>query len=337
MHYLHVRENSMGKSFSATALTLFLAIVPGAAQTAQVRAKVSASLPSYSPSTQVTTRFEIPGTDALADLGDEWNRAFRSYHPQGGLAYVPKITRDAVKQLLEGTRPMIVTARELAPAENQAFQAKFGYLPMRIPVCMDALIVFVHKNNSISSITMEQLDAIYSRDRLGGAKEPVKFWNDLHVRGDLGRREVHAYARAEGTAIRESFQASVLLKGPYREGLIPKDDSASLAEAVVTDEAGIAFGSLASWYVGVKVLPVVPYKSTDARFPNQENVTTSRYPMPRLYYAYVNRAPGQPLDPAVNEALHFILSQEGQGAAADVGLLPAPAEFLTIALKRLER
>ena len=329
----------MGKSFFHAALALSLAAGSPAlrAQTTQVRAKVAASLPSYGPAQQIATRLEIPGTDALSDLGDEWNRLFRQYHQQGGIAYVPKVTKDAVKDLSEGTRPLIITARELTPEENKVFQAKFGYLPMRIPVCMDALIVFVHKNNSLSSITMEQLDAIFSKDRLGGAKEALKEWGDLRVRGDLGKREIRAYARGEGTAIRDAFQASVLLKGPYRAGLIPKDDSASLAEAVVTDEAGIAFGSLSSWYAGVKVLPIVPYKASDARFPNQENVTSSKYPMPRLYYAYVNRAPGQPLDPGINEVLHFILSQEGQGVAADVGILPAPAEFLTIALKRLDR
>ncbi|BDU74236.1 PstS family phosphate ABC transporter substrate-binding protein [Mesoterricola silvestris] len=329
----------MGKPHLFAALALCLAAGSPAlqAQTAQVRAKVSSTLLSYVPATQVTTHLEIPGTDALSDLGDEWNRVFRQFQPKGGIAYVAKVTKDAAKDLAEGTRPLIITARELTPEEMKAFQTKFGYLPMRIPVCMDALIVFVHKNNSLSSITMEQLDAIYSRDRLGGAKEPIKEWSDLRVRGDLGKREIRAYARAEGTAIRDSFQASVLLKGPYRPGLIPKDDSASLAEAVVTDEAGIAFGSLSSWYAGVKVLAVVPYKGSDARFPTQENVTTSRYPMPRTYYAYVNRAPGQPLDPTVNEVLHFILSQDGQSSAADVGILPAPPEFLAIALKRLER
>lgn len=329
----------MGKSCLHAAIALCLAAgAPGLrAQTAQVRAKVSASLPSYVATRQVTTRLEIPGTDALSDLGDEWNRLFRQYHPKAGIAYLPKVTKDAAKDLADGARPLIITARELTPEEIKAFQTKFGYMPMRIPVCMDALIVFVHKNNSLSSITMEQLDAIYSRDRLGGAKEPIKEWGDLRVRGDLGKREIHAYGRGEGTAIRDAFQASVLLKGPFRAGLVPKDDSASLAEAVVTDEAGIAYGSLASWYAGVKVLSIVPYKASDARFPTQENVTTSRYPMPRLYYAYVNRAPGQPLDPAVDEFLRFILSQEGQGAVADVGILPAPPEFLTIAIKRLDR
>jgi len=82
---------------------------------------------------------------------------------------------------------------------------------------------------------------------------------------------------------------------------------------------------------------VVPLRGEDARFPNQENVTTSKYPMPRLYYAYLNRTPGAPLPGPVNEVIHFLLSQEGQNAVADSGLLPGPPEFIQIALKRLSR
>jgi phosphate transport system substrate-binding protein len=281
-------------------------------------------------------RLEISGTDAIADLGDEWSKTFTQFQSQGRIVYLPKLTREAVKDLVEGARPLIITARELSTEEMQTFQTKFGYQPMRIPVCLDAIIVFVHKNNPITSISMEQLDAIYSKELRGGAKGPIALWNELKVKGDLGKRPIQAYARTEGST-RDSFKASVLQGGEYRTGVVPRPDASSLAESILTDEAGIAFGSLASWYAGVKVLPIIPYKATDARAPNQENVTTSRYPMPRLYYAYVNRAPGQPLDPMVNEFLHFLLSSDGQGVVADVGILPAPAEFLTVALKRLDR
>jgi phosphate transport system substrate-binding protein len=331
----------MGTTFSRIALMLALTALPGASrlqgQGAQMRANVAKTLPHYVPAVQLKTRIEIPGTDALSDLGDEWNHLFAQYQPESRITYLPKLTKEAVKELMEGVRPMIITARELSADEMAAFQTKYGYMPMRIPVCLDATIVFVHKNNPITSISMEQLDAIYSKDLLGGAKAPAVLWSDLDVRGGLGKRNIQAYSRAEGTATRDAFQNVVLLKGPYRQGIIPRQDAAALAEAVITDETGIAFGSMSSWYAGVKVLPITPYKASDARFPNQDNVTSSKYPMPRLYYAYVNRAPGKPLDSAVNEVLHFILSQEGQGAAADVGILPAPAEFLTIALKRLDR
>jgi phosphate transport system substrate-binding protein len=307
------------------------------AQTAQPRAKVPASIPTYQPQVQIKGPLDLIGTDALSDLGDEWSAAFRKVHPEANLIFRPKLTKDAVKAFVEGTNLLILTARELSTEENKAFQAKFGYMPMRIPVCLDANIVFVNKNNPISSITMEQLDAIYSKSRLGGAKAPAATWGDLGLKGEWAKLPVQAYTRGAGTATRASIAEKVLLNGEFRPGIQDREDGSALAEAVMTDQSGIAIGTMSSWYFANKVLAVVPYHGEDARFPNQENVTTSKYPMPRLYYAYLNRTPGAPLPAPINEVIHFILTREGQNAVADSGLLPGPPEFIQIALKRLSR
>jgi len=307
------------------------------AQTAQTRAKVPASIPSYQPQAAVKGAFDLIGTDALTDLGDEWSAAFRKVHPESNLIFRSKLTTEAVKGFVEGSTLLIITAREFTPEESKAFQTKFGYLPMRIPVCLDANIVFVNKNNPISSISMDQLDAIYSKSRLGGAKSPALVWGDLGLRGEWAKLPIQAYTRAAGTSTRTSIAEKVLLNGEFRQGILDRDDGSALAEAVMTDPSGIAIGTMSSWYFANKVLPVIPYHGEDARMPTQDNVTTSKYPMPRLYYAYLNRTPGAPLPSTVNEVIHFLLTREGQSAVADAGLLPGPPEFIQIALKRLSR
>ena len=307
------------------------------AQTAQARAKVPASIPSYQPLISVKGSIDLIGTDALSELGEEWSSVFRKIHPEANLIFRPSLTKDAVKAFFDGTSLLILTARELTPEEVAAFQTKYGYMPMRIPVCMDANIVFVNKNNPITSISMEQLDAIFSSTRLGGAKSSAVVWGDLGLKGEWAKLPIHAYTRGPGTATNASVKEKVLLNGTYQQGILSRNDASSLAEVVMTDQAAIAISTMASWYYANKILPVVPFQGTDARFPNQENVTTSRYPMPRLYYAYLNRTPGSPLPGPVNEVIHFLLTKEGQNAAADSGLLPGPPEFITIALKRLSR
>ena len=319
---------------------LALALATGAplgAQVVQVRATVSEALPHYQPAVLIKGRLEIPCTDALADLGEEWNRGFRKFHREASLVFPPRLSTEAVKALQAGSAPLVIVAREMTAEESKAFQDRYGYLPMRIPVCLDATIVFVNKANPIEAISMEQLDAIYSKSRLGGAPAPAWVWGDLGVKGELAQRPINAYARAEGTATRAAFAGAVLLKGEYRPGIIDKEDSTALAEAVSTDAAGIAFGPMASWFATNKVLPVIPFKGTEARYPTQEMVTRSLYPMPGLFCAYLNRPPGAPVPPAVNETLHFLLAQEGQNEVADVGLLPGPVEFMASALKRLDR
>ncbi|MBK9795518.1 MAG: substrate-binding domain-containing protein [Holophagaceae bacterium] len=307
------------------------------AQSPQARAKLAASIPAYQPLVQLKGTIDLVGTDALSELGEEWASVFRKFHPEGSLVFRPGLTKDAVKAFMDGTSLLIITAREFSQDEAKAFQAKYGYQPMRIPICMDANIVFVNKNNPITSISMEQLDAIFSATRLSGAKAPAVVWGDLGLRGEWAKLPINAYTRAPGTATNASVKEKVLLNGTYRPGILSRDDAAALAEAIMTDQTGIAISTMASWYVANKVLPVVPLRGEDARFPNQENVTTSKYPMPRLYYAYLNRTPGSPLPGPVHEVIHFLLTQPGQNAAADSGLLPGPPEFIQIALKRLSR
>jgi len=308
-----------------------------AADSNRDRATVSEALPHYQPKALVKGTIEVPITDSLTDLGDEWTRGFRRYHPDSKLVFLPKLSAEAVKPLLAGTSRLVVLSREINASEAQVFQTRFGYLPIRIPVCIDTNIVFVNRDNPITSISMEQLDAIYSKSRLGGASMPALVWGDLGVKGDLARRTINAYTRADGTALRSSIGSMVLLGGEFRSGILSCQDNAELAEAVSMDPAAIAIGAMASWFSTNKTLPVVPYRGSEARFPTQENVTSSKYPMPRLYFAYLNRAPGKPVDPVVGEVMNFVLSQEGQNQVADAGLLPGPPEFITINLKRLNR
>jgi phosphate transport system substrate-binding protein len=306
------------------------------AQTAQRRAKVADVMPRYQAAVPVKGPVDLLGIDALSELGDEWSMGFRKFQPEANLIFRPKPTKEAVMALLEGTSRLVVIAREFTAEESAAFKAKYGYLPMRIPVCLDANIVFVNKNNPIKSISMEQLDAIYSKTRLSGAKAPAVVWGDLGLRGEWAKLPIHAYSRGPGTASHASIIEKVLLGGAFQPGVLFRDDASSLAEAVVADRTGIAIATMASWYYANKVLPVAPLGGEEARFPSQENVTTSLYPMPRLYHVYLNRTPDSPLPGPVNEVIHYLLSQEGQNAAADAGLLPGPPESLTQALKRLD-
>lgn len=303
-------------------------LAPGSglpAQTGAPRAEVSPVLPHYQPHFAVSGKLEVPFSDALTDLGGSWSQGFRKAQPAFQVVFKSQLSGEAAKTLVDGTAPMVILARQLTGDENQAFASAFHYSPSPIPVCLDATIIIVNKNNPITSISMEQLDAIYSRDRLGGAKAAAEVWGDLGVKGDLASRPINAYARGEGTATRAAFRDVALLGGAYQPGVIAVDDAPGLAEAVSMDPAGIAFGTMSSWFDTNKTLPVVPYKGTGAHLPTQQEVAAGTYPMPRVFYAYVNRAAKGPVVQVANELLRYLLSQEGQGAIADAGLLPGPA------------
>ena len=109
----------------------------------------------------------------------------------------------------------------------------------------------------------------------------------------------------------------------------------SLAEAVVTNPAGIAFSSMQSWYSSVKVISVATKNGQKAEAPSQEAVYGGNYPLVRSFYMFVNRAPGKPMAPAYQEFAKYLLSSNGQNSIADTGFLPAPPDFVLMGSKRL--
>ncbi len=96
--------------------------------------------------------------------------------------------------------------------ELQAFETKYGYKPTAIPVAVDALAVFVHKDNPIKHLTMEQVDAIFSSTRLCGAKTDVKTWGDLGVTGDLANKPVQLFGRNSVSGTYGYFKEEALCK-----------------------------------------------------------------------------------------------------------------------------
>lgn len=314
----------------------FAMALPLAAQLNHYRAKVDPGVPAFRPGAPVTEMVTAVGSDPLAQLCDEWDTAFRKFNPSSRLKFTPSTTPPAVKAFVEGEAALAFLAREMTPPETKAFEAKHGYTPLRIPLCIDATIVFVNRSNPLKKISMGELDAIYGTKRLGGAKEDLNSWGDLGLRGEWKERTITPYSREKATAICQLFREQVLLKGECKVTIQERADANSVAESVMTDPGAIGYAPIVAWYSSNKVLPVVPYQAEEAVPPTQEAVTAGKYPMTRLNYLYVNRAPGKPLPGPVREFAVFVLSREGQECVADAGLFPAPPDLVKAGLRRLQ-
>jgi len=321
----------------ARPLTLMLVLaMPLAAQINNYRAKVDTNVPTFHPGEALTELVTAVGSDPLAQLCDEWDAGFRKFHPSSRLKFTPSTTPPAVKAFVEGQAALAFLARELTSPEMQAFEAKHGYPPVRIPVCIDATIVFVNRSNPLKKISMAELDGIFGTKRLGGAPQEIVTWGDMGLRGEWRNRSITPLSREKNTAICQLFREQVLLKGEWKTTIIERSDANSVAESVITDPSAIGFAPIVAWYSSNKVLPIVPYRGEDAIAPTQDMVAAGKYPMTRLNYLYVNRAPGKALPPTVREFANFVLSREGQECVADAGLFPIPADFVKAGLRRLQ-
>lgn len=141
------------------------------------------------------------GSDTLNNLMTLWAEGFRKQYPNVKIQIEGKGSSTAPPALIEGTGQLGPMSRKMKGKEMDKFEAKFGYKPTPIPVAIDALAVYVNKDNPINGMTLDQVDAAFSKTRRRGHPEEVKAWGQLGLNGVWSRRPLSLYGRnsASGT------------------------------------------------------------------------------------------------------------------------------------------
>lgn len=317
--------------FNTLALPLaFIATLVCQAQTG----KVDPNIPSYKPTPGVTGTLTVVGSDTMDTIINLWYGGFRKFHSDVALKASTEGSTAAYLALLEGDSLIGSMSREMSRSESSAFVAKYGYAPTRLVVGLDALVVFVHPSNSISGLSLEQLDAIYSTTRKQGGKDAITTWGLLGLGGDLANRKISLYGRDENAGARQSFRDRILLKGDFRPNITVLDEAPSLVERVSLDSCGIGYASIADTSSLVRTVPIVTTSGTRA-YPTVEGISKGDYPLTHFLYLYINKAPGKPLPPPVLAFLTYALSKEGQTSVA-IGNLPIPNDVARSMLLKIQ-
>lgn len=286
-------------------------------------------LPEFVPTPEVQHQGTIRcvGSDSMDPLLQLWASDYRQYYPKVTFEILSKGSATAPKALLAGTSEVGHMSREMTAQEVAQFEAKFGYPPTRVVVAVDALAVYVNANNPIRSLTLEQVDAIFSSTRKGGHPEDITVWGDLDLRREWAARTIQPYGRDENSGTRAFFKEHALKKGDYKASVKVVADQFALVESPAVDAAGISYGPIQHSVRMVRAVPIIDFKGDRPMIPTVENILNGKYPLTRFLYLYVNRKPGQPLDPLVRDFLVSILSKQGQKAVAEFGALPLPADM----------
>lgn len=286
--------------------------------------RVDSALPAYKPTGNISGNVHVVGSDTLSPIVNLWFGGFQKFHPSISLKSTAEGSTAGVLALLEGESLVATMSREMTKSEVVAFQGKYGYPPTRLVIGLDALVVFTHTTNPLSSLNLEQLDAIYSTTRKQGAKDPITTWGALGLGGDWANRRITVCGRDENAGSRGFFRDKVLLKGDFRPNVAALDDPSSVIEAVSLTPSAIGYASIADVSSLVRVVPIVSSSGTRA-VPTPETILKSDYPLTYFLYLYVNKAPGKPLPPAVFSFLSYALSREGQSSVA-MTQIPIPAD-----------
>ncbi|MDB5906432.1 MAG: phosphate transporter substrate-binding protein [Massilia sp.] len=331
-------------------------------------------LPEYKPEGKMSGTIRQWGSNYIADsmLGKYLEDGFRKYHPQVKFEDKLKSTFIAMAGLYTHQADLAPMGRKPTWDELQAYQRVFDTLPLEIAMATGsynvagwtfALNAFVHKDNPIGKLTLAQLDGIFGAQRDGGwvdnrwdpgaARGPeknIRTWGQLGLTGEWADKPIHVYAYNLNYHFPRDFAENVM-GGGYRWNEQLKEfsnqalpDGSALISAgkllvgeVSKDPYGITYTGILYRTPGVKPLALATSAAGPYVSATLETVQDRSYPLSRLVYYYLNRAPGKKVDPLQREFLRYVLSREGQEAVQRDGkYLPLTAELVREQLKKLD-
>ena len=293
------------------------------------------ALPVYQPRKDlaISGNFKAACSDVLPRLVKAWIAGFRKLYPNVNIDVAPPYAGSlGAVELVKGNLDFVFVSRELRPDDISAFKARFGYDPLSVAISggsyrhfgfLDAIGFFVNKENPLEKISFDQLDAILSRTHDRGG-EPVTKWGQLGLSGEWADKPIHIYGIKPWNGFEEFIRQRVLSaggrRGEWRDDINFDKVVFPVAGRVEADRYGIGYSGLAYIDSAVKLLPLSHHDGGPYYAPSYENVASASYPLSRVLYFNINKEPGKPLNPAIQEFLRFVLSRQGQQIVLDEAL-----------------
>jgi phosphate transport system substrate-binding protein len=325
--------------------------------------EVVARLPRYQPGPAPAGVIRLWGHGSFSRpfmrlLVARWAKGFARFHPDITIREETYGTSSAIPALALGAGDLAILGEEILPEAVDTFRRVKPYEPFGIDIATGSVDVrnfdyaqmfFVHKDNPLTQLTLTQLDAIFGAERRRGAPRNLRTWGELGLTGEWADQPITPY----GWKTDDSFGfylEQTLLAGSHRWndalkefGHIPQPDGSiydhgqQALDALAHDRYGIAVSNIRYAGPDVKALAVAERDGSPYVTVTAENLIDQKYPLTRLIPAFLDRKPGEPVEPKVKEFLRYLLSREGQQDIVDDGrYLPLNPAAVAAQLRKLE-
>jgi phosphate transport system substrate-binding protein len=300
----------------------------------EVQSSAAQRLKDYEQVTGISGNLSSIGSDTLANLMTLWTEGFKRNYPSVNIQVQAAGSSTAPPALTEGTANFGPMSRAMKDREIEAFETRHGYKPTAIRVAIDALAVYVHKDNPLDALSIEEVDAVFSTTRRCGGDESLDSWGDVGIEGSWEDRPIQVYGRNSVSGTYGYFKKVALCSGDFKNSVNEQPGSASVVQAVASSLNGVGYSGIGYITSGVKAL-ALSEEGDEAVAATPENALLGTYPLSRYLYVYVNKKPGQPLSPIEREFLTLVLSKEGQAIVQKDGYIPVSAEVASRELAKL--
>ena len=297
-------------------------------------------LAKYAPESQDAGSLIVEGSDTMQQLMSRLAAEFRRRQPDVKIAVQGGGSSKALAEFIKPAElpgriyadtesqnrvQLIAASREMTDTEIKQFVARHGYEPTAIPVAVDAVAIYVHKDNPLLGLTLDQADAIFSITRNRGSKVEIRQWGQLGLSSEWGKASISLYGRNRKSGTREFFMDHVLGGGEFAPNLEEQPGSASVILALSRDRLGIGYSGIGWQASTVRVVPLAEAEGAPFILPTTATIADHSYPLHRILYLYMDKSPRTSFAKAAREFLAFINSREGQEAVMKAGFFPLPA------------
>lgn len=317
---------------------LSVAVAALFSQSASAQAvKVDAALPTYQKAAGVSGNFTSVGSDTLNNLMTLWAEEFKRLYPNVNIQIQGAGSSTAPPALTEGASNFGPMSRLMTAKEVESFEKKHGYKPYAVPVAIDALAVYVNKDNPIKGLSIEEVDAMMSVGRKCGGVSDITKWGEVKMTGDWANRDIALYGRNSVSGTYGYFKDIALCKGDFKRNVAEQPGSASVVQSVATQINAIGYSGIGYKTSGVRALPLSKKSGQPYIEPDAKHAIDGTYPLARVLYVYVNKKPNQPLQPLEREFFKMVLSKQGQTVVVKDGFVPMPARMAAKAASELSK
>jgi phosphate transport system substrate-binding protein len=300
---------------------LAVALVLAARERAPAEGGVD-DLPPYVRVEGISGSLKSIGSDTMNNLMTLWSEGFRRFYPNVQFGVKGEGSGSAPPALISGTADLGPMSRPMKNKEIEEFESRFGYKPTGLKSAIDMLAVYVHKDNPIKQLTLQQVDAIFSKTRKGGHAQDIRTWGDLGLKGAWAKKPIALYGRNSTSGTYVYFKEHALFGGDFKDQVKEQPGSSAVVQAVASNKYAIGYSGIGYKTADVRAVPLA-LGAVEMAYPADAQYAYSQeYPLSRFLYIYVNYQPGSQLAPLPREFVRYVFSREGQQAVIEDGYLP---------------
>jgi phosphate transport system substrate-binding protein len=255
----------------------------------------------------------VEGSDTMVNIAQAWAENYNKLHPELSIQVLGGGSGVGIASLIDGNCDLANTSRKMKEKEIQRAVARQNAEPMEHIVGFDSLAIYVHKDNPLESISLEELAEIYGE---GGT---ITKWSQLDVKIANGKDSIVWLNRQSSSGTYTYFRDVVLgKKRDYKMGSMNQSGSKDVIFLIAHTPGAIGYSGMGYVTDDVKVLKVSRKKGEPAAPPSIENAHSGSYPITRPLQIYTLGEPKK----SVKEYLDWIVSDKGQKIVQDLGYVP---------------